>query len=54
MIGEILIGFGIVTQLAGWATQQWIEWDVYVGFFMTLFAASIYIWGVLKWNDVRE
>ena len=29
-------------------------WYTYVGFILTTFAAGVYIWAVLKWNDVRE
>ena len=51
MIGEILIGFGIVTQLLGWLVSNWSNWNVYVGFILSLAAGGLYVWGVLKYND---
>ena len=53
MIGEILIGFGLIVQMAGWFTQSWLSWYTYVGEFFTLGAIGVWVWGVLKYNDAR-
>ena len=53
MIGEILIGFGLVCFQAGWATQSWAWWPVYIGEFFTIVGMALYVWAVLKWNDAR-
>ena len=53
MIGEILIGFGVIVQMAGWFTQSWLSWYTYVGEVFTLGALGVWVWGVLKYNDAR-
>ena len=53
LIGEILIGFGLVCFQAGWATQSWAWWPVYLGQFFTVVGLALYVWAVLKWNDAR-
>ena len=54
MIGEILIGFGIVCQYIGWATGSWLSYYLWIGMILTTGAAGVYIWAVLKYNDFVE
>ena len=54
MIGEILLGLGIVLQLATWFTQSFLLWSTYLRLFLTLGAAGVWVWGFLKWLDSQE
>lgn len=53
MISEILIGFGLLTFVAGWATQNWLWYPTWIGFAFTILGLAPYVWGLLKWNDAR-
>ena len=49
LVSEILIGFGIVAQLAGWCTQSFMAWPTFTGIGLTLLALGIYAWGFVYW-----
>ena len=53
MVGVILIGFGIVVELAAWFTFGW-WWQAYIGEGLSLLALGIWVWGMLKWYDTKE
>ena len=49
-----MIGFGIVSQLIGLGVTSFSSTVTYAGFVLTLGAAGVYIWAVLKYNDYVE
>ena len=53
-IGEILIGFGIVTHLAAWFTQSFSSWATYARMALSLGSIGVWVWGFLKWLDAQE
>ena len=53
MIGTILIGFGIVVELASWFTFGWF-WQAYIGEVLSLGALGVWVWGMLKWYDTTQ
>lgn len=51
MIAEILIGFGIACELIGSLIYPFSYWVFIVNFILSLGAAGVYVWAVLKYVD---
>ena len=49
MVAEILIGFGLVLQLAAWLTQSFMNWATYVRLSLTFLNFGVYVWALLMW-----
>ena len=54
LIGEILIGVGVVTGLVAWFTQSFMVWATYIRMVLSLVSIGVWVWGFLKWLDSYE